>query len=259
MKTHWSTQLFAGIAFTLVVAACGSGSDDAASDYPTVDDPTSTGPVDDVEVDVETATSTTGPTDDISPPQPTPTTTPPTTAATPSTTGTITTGSVTSAAGTTVSWELTGTPTELCFNADLTNADPAIAELLGDGVADCLRPDGGIDEMDDAMSVSIGVVDGERVFGYLWGRVDPEIVALTIEHSDGSQTVIDLFDGPGVTQVFAIVVDTTVGPGAESIDAVSGTQIEDSEAIGVFLRAGPTYPVVPTTTLPAEQYPTTGG
>jgi hypothetical protein len=257
VKSHRSTPLIAGIAFTLLLAACGSDSDDASPDYPTVDNSTSTAPA--VITGDDVTTSTTAPVDDTSLPEPTSTTIPSATTAAPAVEGTITTGSVTSAAGTTVSWELSGDAGELCFNADITNADPAVAELLGDGVADCLRPDGGIDEMDDAMSVSVGVVDGERTFGYLWGRVAPEIIALTIEHSDGSQTIIDLFDGPGVAQVFAIVVDTTVGPGVTSIDAVSGTQIEDSEEIRVFLRAGPTYPVTPSTTLPTDQYPTVGG
>ena len=167
-------------------------------------------------------------------------------------------GSVTSADNTTATWSLTSTEGELCFEASVSNPDPAEADVLGAGVSDCLTPDGGLDAMDgEGLSVSVGVLDGERTFGYLWGRVAREVISLTIEHTDGSQTSIELIDGPTDVQLFAVVVDTTTLAPVETLDAVSGTQIEGSAPIRDFLQAGPTYPTVPPVTVPdAELYPT---
>jgi len=258
VKSHLSTGFIAGFVLTLALAACGADSDDP-TDEDTIDPTTAAEPADTPQEPTTTAaapdpgdpatTSTTGPTAPTVTPAP----------QTPFVRGTITTGSVSNSAGATVEWALAGDTGELCFGAELSTTDPTAAAALGDGVSDCLRPDGGLDDIDGALSVSVGVVDGERTFGYLWGRVDATIISLSIEHTDGSQTIIDLFDGPSDTRVFAIVVDTTAGPPVESIDAVSGTQIEASQPIRSFLRSGPTYPVTaPTTTTPIDLYPTVG-
>ena len=255
MKSHLSTRFIAGFGLALLLSACGSDSDDPTGGAAIE---TATTEAEPAEPRATTATEAPDPGD----PDTTSTTVPtasPVTPATPLVGSTITTGSVTNTGGATVAWALTGDSGELCFSAELSTTDPTEAEALGNGVSDCLRPDGGLDDIDGALSVSVGVVDGERTFGYLWGRVDATIISLSIEHTDGSQTVIDLFDGPSGTRVFAIVVDTAAGPPVESIDAVSGTQIEASQPIRAFLRSGPTYPITtPTTTTPIDLYPTVG-
>jgi hypothetical protein len=261
VKSLLPTRILAGFGLALALAACGSDSDDAADTAEVIDVTTST--VEPADTPPETTAADSDPTD--AGPTSSPTTSTTATSTVPATTttsrpfvsGTITTGTVSDATGTTVAWALTGAPGELCFDAELNNAAPTDTGPLGAGVSDCLRPAGGLDDMDGALSVSVGVVDGDRTFGYLWGRVDATIVSLSIEHVDGSQTIVDLFDGPSGTRVFAIVVDTTEGPPIESLDAVSGTQIEASQSIRVFLRSGPTYPVTPsTTTTPVDLYPT---
>jgi hypothetical protein len=263
VKSHVPTRFLAGFGLALVLAACGSdsGDSDNTADADAIDAATTTAaPVDTAP---ETAAADSGPTDAGLTSTPTTSTTATstvpatTTTSRPFVSGTITTGTVSDAAGTTVAWALTGAPGELCFDAELNNAAPTDTDPLGAGVSDCLRPAGGIDDLDGALSVSIGVVDGDRTFGYLWGRVDATIVSLSIEHVDGSQTIVDVFDGPSGSRVFAVVIDTTKGPPVESLDAVSGTQIEASQPIRVFLRSGPTYPVTPsTTTTPVDLYPT---
>ncbi len=107
--------------------------------------------------------------------------------------------------------------------------------------------------MESGLSVDVGTVDGEKTIGFLWGRVAPEVISLTIEHADGTQTPVDILEGPTDVGLFAFVVEVSTIPPVQDLDAVSGTQIEGSAPIRDFLRAGPTYPVVtspPTTTPP---------
>lgn len=226
------------IALLLVATACGSdGDDDTAPDGTTTSEGT----------DEATATSTT--------------TTPPddpdatTTTAEPSTpSDEVAAGSLTTTDGITSNWSLTASATALCFEADLSHPDPGVSDSIGDGVSACLEPDGGLDQLDSGLSVDVGTVDGAKTIGFLWGRVAPDVVSLTIEHTDGTQTPIDILDGPTEVGVFAYVVEISTLPPVQDLDAVSGTQIEGSTPIRGFLRSGPTYPVAtppPSTTAPA--------
>lgn len=226
------------LACALIVAACGSDGD---TDDETTDDTTTTSAaVDDATTTAPTttsATTTSEPTEPVG--------------------GVIAEGTVTTTEGLTSEWTLTATDTSLCFEATLTHDDPDVAASAGSGIADCLEPDGGLDDMETGLSVDVGTVDGEKTIGFLWGRVAPDVISLTIEHGDGTQTPIDILEGPTEVQLFAYVVDVSTIPPVIDLDAVSGTQIEGSAPIRDFLRAGPTYPVVttpPTTTSP--DYPT---
>jgi len=166
--------------------------------------------------------------------------------------GVLAKGTVTTAAGLSSEWSLTATASTLCFAADLSHPDPEVVDDAGNGVAACLEPEGGLDQMDGGLSLDVGTVDGESTIGFLWGRVSREVIVLTIEHADGSQTPLTILDGPTDVKVFAYVVEVDSIPPVQDLDAVSGTQIEGSEPIRDFLRAGPTYPEVeplpPTTT-----------
>ncbi|MDW3217387.1 MAG: hypothetical protein R8F63_02130 [Acidimicrobiales bacterium] len=251
----------------LLLAACG---DDSGADPE--DDPSSTtttaGPADDGgeddtgddageddagEDDAPTTTTTGG-----APANPTTTTAAPSTTQPPAgPTGVLADGTVTTAAGLTATWELSSDGASLCFDAELTHADPDEAAALGEGLTSCLSPSGGLDDMDSGLSVDVGTVDGDKTIGYLWGRADASVIRLTIEHGDGSQTSVPLLDGPTDVQVFAYVVDVDTIPGVLGLDAVSGEGIEGSAEIRDFLRSGPTYPVVvPTTTTRPPDYPT---
>lgn len=230
------------LTLALVVGACGSDGDDAGDGSATVTSvPTSTteAPGSDGEragastTTTTTTTSTTVPTDATT-----------TTNAPGAPSGEIAGGSLTTDGGTTTEWSLTATATTLCFEADLDHPDSEIAERIGDGVSACLEPAGGLDDLDGGLSVDVGTVDGERTIGFLWGRVAPEVISLTIEHADGTQTPIEILDGPTDVGLFAFVAEIASLPPVQDLDAVSGTQIEGSEPIRDFLRAGPTYPVV---------------
>lgn len=241
MLTTLTRRLALILACTVIVAACGS--DDDADNA--VDDTTTTTTVDDTTTTAPATTETTG--DDGTT----------TTAPDEIVGGVIAEGSVTTAEGLTSEWTLTADETSLCFEATLAHDDPDIATSAGSGVADCLEPDGGLDEMESGLSVDVGTVDGEKTIGFLWGRVAPEVTILTIEHADGTQTPIDIIDGPTEVSLFAYVVEVESIPPVQDLDAASGTEIEASAPIRDFLRAGPTYPVVttpPTTTSP--DYPT---
>lgn len=221
----------------LVLSACGSDGDDDGSGA----DSTATTP-EEAQAD-ESAESDPAPT------------------SVPAAEGALVSGSVTSAADVTAAWNLVADDAgevELCFDAALSHPDPAVEATLGVGVSECLQPEGGIAAMEESLSVSVGVVDGERTFGYLWGRVAPEVDTLTIEHLDGSQTEIDLTEGPGGLGVFAVVLDTTTIPPVDTLDAATGTTVEHSEPILNFLRSGPTYPTTAPTPPPSttELYPT---
>ena len=71
-----------------------------------------------------------------------------------------------------------------------------MSDSIGDGVSACVEPDGGLDQLETGLSVDVGTVDGEKTIGFLWGRVAPDVTALTIQHTDGTQTSIDVLDGP---------------------------------------------------------------
>lgn len=238
------------LALALLVAACGSdGDSESGADADTTESTTSTTAAaspddpdagDTTEVDEPDATTSTT-TEAVTTDETTTTsTTPPSTGAT----GVLAQGTVTTSDGLTSDWSLTATASTLCFEADLSHPDPDIADTAGDGVAACLDPDGGLDQMTSGLSVDVGSVDGEKTIGFLWGRVAPEVISLTIEHAEGSQTALDILAGPTDVKVFAYVVEIDSIPPVQDLDAVSGTQIEGSEPIRDFLRAGPTYPVV---------------
>lgn len=228
----------------LVAAACGSG-DDAADDADETSTTTTTEAPDDDAEDGAASTTSSSTTTTVAEST--------TTVVADGPTGVLAEGSVVTAGGTTSNWSLTATATSLCFTADLGHTDPGVADGLGGGVDDCLEPDGGLDQLDSGLSVDVGSVDGEKTIGFLWGRVAPDVISLTIEHEDGTQTPIDILDGPTDVGVFAYVVEIASIPPVQDLDAVSGTQIEGSEPIRGFLRAGPTYPVAtppPSTTAP---------
>jgi hypothetical protein len=237
----------------LVGAACGSDSDDASDDTPT----TSAASLDpgDATVSGDDPAATTTPADPSSTSIAAEGTTTTTTAGSGST-GLLADGTLTTDGGITSAWSLTATPTSLCFEAGLSHPDPATADAIGDGVSNCLEPAGGLDQLNGGLSVDVGTVDGEKTIGFLWGRVAPEVISLTIEHTDGSQTPIEVLDGPTDVGVFAYVVEISSIPPVQDLDAVSGTQIEGSEPIRSFLRAGPTYPVAsPPPTPTSPDYP----
>ncbi|MEZ5247476.1 MAG: hypothetical protein R2707_20475 [Acidimicrobiales bacterium] len=231
------------LAFALVAAACGSDGDDSSADDSTTDSTTTTIDADD---SPDTTTSTTTRTPDDA----TDTTT--TEAAEPL--GQLAQGTLTTAGGVTANWSLTASTTSLCFEAELSHPDPGVSDRIGQGVSSCLEPDGGLDQLDSGLSVDVGTLDGEKTIGFLWGRVAPDVISLTIEHTDSTQTPIDIIDGPTDVGVFAYVVEIATIPPVQDLDAVSGTQIEGSVPIRGFLRSGPTYPVVtppPATTAPS--------
>lgn len=244
------------LALALVVGACGSDGDDADDGSATTTSvPTSTtdAPGSDGESAAASTTTTTSTTVDTTVPTDATTTT---TAAPGAPSGEIAGGTLTTDGGTTTEWSLTATATTLCFEADLTHPDSEVAERIGDGVSACLEPAGGLDDLDGGLSVDVGTVDGERTIGFLWGRVAPEVISLTIEHTDGSQTPIEILDGPTDVGLFAFVAEIASLPPVQDLDAVSGTQIEGSEPIRDFLRAGPTYPVVTPPPAPTQpDYP----
>jgi hypothetical protein len=234
------------IVLALMAGACGADGGDVSVADPTADASTTTSSADG---DDDTPTSTT-----TAPPDETTDTT--TTAATLEPLGDLAQGSLTTAGGVTTNWSLTASTTALCFEADLSHPDPGVDDGIGEGVSACLEPDGGLDELDSGLSVDVGTVDGEKTIGFLWGRVAPEVISLTIEHTDGTQTPVDILEGPTDVGVFAYVVEIATIPPVQDLDAVSGTQIEGSEPIRGFLRSGPTYPVVtpPPVTAPPD-YP----
>lgn len=240
------------LALAVIASACGSDGDDNSSDDASVETTTTTAAPDPGEGTLagdEPATTTAPVTGDT-------TTTTAGTAGTAGQTGVLADGTVTTDDGITSNWSLTATATTLCFEADLSHPDPAVADSIGDGVSACLEPVGGLDQIDGGLSVDVGPVDGEKTIGYLWGRVAPEVISLTIEHADGSQTPIDILDGPTDIGVFAYVVEIATIPPVQDLDAVSGTQIEGSVPIRGFLRSGPTYPVVtPSPTPTTPDYP----
>lgn len=255
------------LAFSILVAACGDdGGDTADPDDPTTTttestttESTTTNAADDSDDD-GSAGAEDGDTDggDDSGTTTTMVNTTTTTEAPGAPVALLAEGSVTTEAGLTATWDLTADTTSLCFTADLSHADPEDeAAATGNSGSACLTPDGGLDDMPGGLSVEVGTVDGDKTIGYLWGRTDANVIRLTIEHGDGSQTNVPLLDGPTDVKVFAFVVDTSTIPDVVALDAVSGEGIEGSAEIRDFLRAGPTYPVVvPATTTAPPDYPT---
>ena len=111
--------------------------------------------------------------------------------------------------------------------------------------------------MDDDLSVDVGTVDGGKTIGYLWGRVGPEILVLSILHEDDSTTEIEMIPGPDGVRVFAFVAEVDTLTPVKTLDVISGTKLEESEPIRDFLRVGPTYPTVePPATPTTPVYPT---
>lgn len=168
----------------------------------------------------------------------------------------FTSGEATSADGTTVTWLLSGDADELCFDAQLANADTAIAATLGNGVSECLRPADGLDAIDDALVTDVGTIDGSRRFGYVWGRASADVTDLSIVANDGTTTSIELLDGATGVQVFAYVGVIDEIAAVLTLDASTAAGVVDSEPIRDFLRTGPTYPTVPPITVPPVSYPT---
>ncbi len=233
----------------LLIVSCGSGDESSDVDDPSTTTTSTTVPAD--TGDDAAASTTTAPTSTT--PEEATTTTEAVTTGT-GTPGVLAEGSLTTEGGLSSEWSLTATASSLCFEATLSHPDPAVAAGAGTGISDCLEPAGGLDQLDSGLSVDVGGVDGERTIGFLWGRVAPEVISLTIEHTDGSQTPIEILDGPTDVGVFAYVVEVASIPPVQDLDAVSGTQIEGSVPIRDFLRAGPTYPTVtapPQTTAPS--------
>jgi hypothetical protein len=171
--------------------------------------------------------------------------------------GEFASGTVTTADGFQSDWTLSGDGNELCFRADITHPDAETAAQAGTGIDDCLAPSRGISSLDDALSVDVGTVDGEKTIGFLWGRAAAEVLSLWVEHADGYQTEITLVPGPGGIKVFGFAVEIASLPPVVTLDALSGTKLEDSEPIRDFLRVGPTYPVAGPVTVPVPpDYPT---
>ena len=238
------------LATTLFIASCGSDNPDSSDDETSTTTTGAPEPSDDDDEPESGVTTTSSTTTTSSQPDAT------TTTAGSGTTGPVAEGTVTTEGGLTSNWTLTATASTLCFEADLTHADPAQADGAGSGVSACLDPDGGLDDMETGLSVDVGTVDGEKTIGFLWGRVAPSVITLTIEHTDGTQTPIEILDGPTDVGLFAYVVEIATIPPVQDLDAVSGTQIEGSQPIRDFLRAGPTYPVVtPPTPTTTPDYP----
>lgn len=218
----------------LVATACGDDGGDGV-----VPDSTSTTEAADEATTTSTTTSSPADPDD-------------TTTTTPS--DEVAAGSLTTAGDITTNWSLTASATALCFEADLSHPDPAVSDSIGDGVSACVEPDGGLDELESGLSVDVGTVDGEKTIGFLWGRVAPDVTSLTIRHTDGTQTPIEILDGPTDVGVFAYVVEISTIPPVQALDAANGSEVEESTPIRGFLRAGPTYPVAtppPSTTSPS--------
>ncbi|MFT5201718.1 MAG: hypothetical protein ACI9C1_001096 [Candidatus Aldehydirespiratoraceae bacterium] len=237
------------LALALVAAACGSDDESEESDP------------DDVTSSVTTPTTSSAPSSDDSPNAPTSepddetvaTSQPP--AGDPS--GAFASGTVTTADGFQSAWTLSGDGNELCFRADITHPDAQTAAEAGTGIDDCLAPASEVGSLDDALSVDVGTVDGEKTIGFLWGRAAAEVLSLWIEHSDGTQTEVPLVPGPGGIKVFGYAVEIASLPPVVTLDALSGTKLEDSEPIRDFLRVGPTYPVAGPVTVPVPpDYPT---
>ena len=250
------------LTLSLLAAACGDDGDaaDDGGEVTTTTAATTTtatdGDVgdDDGGDDGATTTTTEGTDDTTTTTEGTVTTT---TEATVGPTGTLSSGSVTTADGLEADWELSTDGSQLCFDAVLSHPDPDQAAIVGPGVSNCLATSGGLDAMETGLSVDVGTLDGDKTIGYLWGRAAAGVIRLTIEHNDGSQSQIELLDGPTEVQVFAYVVDTSTIPGVVGLDAISGEGIEGSAEIRDFLRSGPTYPTVPTTTtVTTPDYPT---
>lgn len=252
MLKHLPRIATALVVLALVAGACGSDGDDSSADDAT-SDPTTTSTLDEDDDTTTTTTTTAATSSTTAAPDDTTNTT--TTAPTLQPLGDQAEGSLTTAGGVTTNWSLTASSTSLCFEADLSHPDPTVDDSIGDGVSACLEPDGGIDELDSGLSVDVGTVDGEKTIGFLWGRVAPEVITLTIEHTDGTQTPIDILDGPTDVGVFAYVVEISTIPPVQDLDAVSGTQIEGSAPIRGFLRFGPTYPVVIPPPVTTPSYP----
>lgn len=232
---------------SLVAAACGSDAEPEESDPDDVTSSITT---------VTTLTTSTAPSSDDpagTSTSATSTTAPP--AGDPS--GEFASGTVTTADGFQSSWTLIGDGNELCFRADITHPDAETAAEAGPGINDCLAPSRGISSLDDALSVDVGTVDGEKTIGFLWGRAAAEVLSVWVEHADGTQTEIALVPGPGGIKVFGFAVEIASLPPVVTLDALSGTKLEDSEPIRDFLRVGPTYPVAGPVTVPVPpDYPT---
>ncbi|MDG2028059.1 MAG: hypothetical protein P8J50_13210 [Acidimicrobiales bacterium] len=236
------------LVLALIAVACG---DDGSGENADVDGSTTTTiSGDDGDPDDATTTSTTSST--TTPDEPTTTTT---TEAPSGPTGILVREEMTTADGLRVDWQLNAGTDSLCFSARPFHDDPDIGTTLGNGPERCITP--GVDDMGgEALSIDVGTVDGSKTVGYVWGRVAPEILVLTIHHADGSATEVPLLDGPTDVQVFAYVVEIATIPAVVEIEAISGERTAGTIPIRGFLRFGPTYPTVdPPPTAPPPDYP----
>ncbi|MEZ5165268.1 MAG: hypothetical protein R2695_01805 [Acidimicrobiales bacterium] len=234
------------IATVLLLAGCGSDGDGDTT--PTT--PSTVPATAPVSIPTTEPTTTPAPTVPVDTADPSSTST-----VEPTVTGaTLLDGSASSASGATVTWSLVGDTAQLCFVADATTADATAISLPT--VKDCLRPGGGIADLDEDLSVSVGSL-GDRSFGYVWGRVRAKVTSLVILHADGASTTIQPTTGPDGVKVFAAVVDIDATAEVRTLEARGSSGVITSENIRGFLRSGPTYPTIPPTTT-ADLDPTAG-
>lgn len=142
----------------------------------------------------------------------------------------------------------------LCFRADIDTSNPTLAATFVDGVEDCLEDPTPLSE---PLNATVGALDADQLFGYVWGRATTDVAGLELRFADGSTLAVDLVDTDRGVRAFAIVLDTRNGPAAESLHAVDADGVELANvSVANFLRAGPTYPTVPPSTVPPPTYPT---
>lgn len=184
-----------------------------------------------------------------------------TTTAAPATGTTVTAQDIESDDGTTGSYELTlSDDGQLCFEASLSNDDPDVALGLGTGISECADDDYELTALENTLLVSVGAVDGNKRYGYVWGAASPAVSTLRITFDEGEPVPVEVHDARLDVGVFAIVVDT-VGRGTaqtlEGLDEVGN--VVATESVRSFLRAGAGYPEVAPPVVPSTTYPTTGG
>lgn len=155
--------------------------------------------------------------------------------------------------GTTVAYRL-ALDGALCFSAEIDSTDPTLDATFADTVDECLED---LVPLRDPITATVGALDGNRQFGYVWGRVTNEATRLEFRFADGSTVDVDPVATDLGLRVFAAVLDTRGLAEVETLAAVgpAGTVL-GSVSVRDFLRAGPTYPTVAPSTVPPPTYPT---
>ncbi len=148
----------------------------------------------------------------------------------------------------------------LCFSTELTVEPAETAGGAADVGQECLEAESDLADFDGPMSVSVGGIDGEGRFGYVWGRAIDAVARLSIVFEDGKTRTVPV-QASGDLNIFVALIDTaTQDSDVSTLDALGlyGATI-DSVNIRGFLRSGPTYPVVVATTSLPPTYPTISG